>query len=167
MPIQEQERRLMRWILFWVFIALFVVIVLGTLAAVFLGFGNLRDTERSMLFNTFLVEIGVAIIGLFYSIFELKRKGEPSEGRLRLNIGKFQDVRKLIGKTASLAPLGVDGNGLEEIQCKILDDNGPYLPIDLPSTAYSVYISVSAGEKQYSGSFVVGTYLVDLFEEQT
>ena len=161
----EQERR-MRWILFLVFVALFVVIVLGTLAAVFLDFGNLKEQHRNILFNVFLVEVGAAVIALFYSIFGLKRKDEVRERKVRLNLGELQDIRKLVGKTALLAPSQINGVSLEEIETTILDDNGPYLPLDLPPAAYAVYVAVASGDKRYSGSFLVGTHLVDMFEEQ-
>lgn len=156
----------MRWILFWVFVALFVVIVLGTLGAVFFGFGNLTESERSTLFNIFLVEIGVAVVALFYSIFGLKKRIEAGETKVRLNLGKYADVRKLVGKTAKLSPSKVDGTSLREVECRILDDNGPYLPLSLDPSTYSIYVTIQAVGKFYSGSFVVGTYLVDLFEDE-
>ena len=158
----------MRWILFGVFVALFVIIVLGTLSVVFLGFGELADTERSTLFKVFLVEIGIAVVALFYSLFGLKRAGEI-EGRVRLthhDEEKMAELRTLVNKTATLAPSQSDSSSLDEIETKILDDNGPYLQLNLPPSAFSVYLTVDTGTKSYSGSFVVGNYLVDMEEGQ-
>ena len=54
MPDHRDQEGLMRWILFWIFVGLFVVIVLGTLGAVFLGYGELREQERETLFTVLL-----------------------------------------------------------------------------------------------------------------
>lgn len=156
----------MRWILFWVFVLLFVIVVLGTLGAMFFGFGHLTDSERSTLFKFFIVEIAAAIVALFYSIFGLKNKSKAGETRVRLNLGRYADVRKLTGSIATLAPSQVDGTSLTEADCRILYDNGPYLPLSLPPSTYSVYVTVQTGENTYSGSFVVGTYLVDLTKDE-
>ena len=168
MPVQGEQARRMRWILFGIFVVLFVIIVLGTLGAVFLGFGDLSDTERSTLFKAFLVEIGAAVLALFYSLFGLKRKGE-TEGRVRLTHHekeKMADLRKLVNKTATLSPSRSDSSSLDDIKATILDDNGPFLQLNLLPSAFSVYITVDTGYKPYSGSFVVGNYLVEMEEEQ-
>lgn len=166
MPATGEQEDRMRWVLFWVLISFFIVIVLGTLGALFLDFGNLTEKERDLLFYAFLLEIGGAVFTLFYSLFGIKRKDEAKERKVRLSLGEFEDVTNLIGKTALLNPSEFNGNSLGEIQTKVQNDQGPYLPLELPPTAHSVYITVPTGEKAYSGSFVVGTYLVDMFEEQ-
>jgi len=68
----------MRWILFWVITSLFVLVVAATLGIMFLGGGNLNGQERSILFNSFIVEIGVAVFALFYSIFGLRKHAKKS-----------------------------------------------------------------------------------------
>ena len=165
MPVPKKQQNLMRWILFWVFLSLFIAVVIGTLGALFFGFGHLTDSERDVLFKVFIVEIGAAIIALFYSIFGLKRPGAEAT-RLRLDSGKFSDVQRLIGKAAVLSPSRADGCSLDDINIKVLDDNGPYIPLELPDSAYSAYITVDTGRKRYSGSFIVGTYIVKLSEEE-
>ena len=156
----------MKWILFWVFVALFVLIVVGTLAALFFGFGTLQQNERETLFRVFLVEIGLAVVALFYSIFRIKGKDRSEQGKVRLSLGELGDVRRLVGKAATLSPSKADGSSLQDdIQLRILDDNGPYVPLDLPPIARSVYLTVKLGDKSYSGSFAVGTHLVELNED--
>ncbi len=67
-----------RAVLFWVFIVLFVAVFACTMLAVFAGLGSPTERERSILFNGFIVEIGAAVIALFYSAYGLIRKpGAP------------------------------------------------------------------------------------------
>ncbi len=156
-PMDPEQARIMRWALFWIIVTLYVVIVLATLSTLFLEFGNLTTQERGTLFTVFLVEIGVAVFALFYAIFGLRKQEQTP--RLRLN---FDDVEKLKGQTAILSPSRSNGESLKDIEARILDDNGPYLPLNLPSTAHGVFIRVPTAEREYTGSFVVGTYLVDI-----
>ncbi|MCP4977161.1 MAG: hypothetical protein GY931_13455 [Maribacter sp.] len=67
----------MRWILFYIFTALFVLIVVMTMATVFFGIGEPTENERDVLFKTFIVEIGLAVATLFYSLFGLKKQRNP------------------------------------------------------------------------------------------
>lgn len=69
----KQNKR-MRWILFYIFITIFVLIVAGTIATVFFGFGSPSPNERSLLFKIFIGEIGIAVLTLFRVLFGLKRK---------------------------------------------------------------------------------------------
>ena len=62
----------MRWVLFWVMTISFVVIFVATFFAVFFGFGKLDDVEKTQLFRVFIIEIGVAISALFYSLFGIR-----------------------------------------------------------------------------------------------
>ncbi|MDO8343819.1 MAG: hypothetical protein Q7T48_11495 [Cellvibrio sp.] len=66
----------MKWILFWVFLILFVLMVLGTLAMVFFGFGAPTESERSLMVKGLILEVGASILALFYSIFGLNKKSE-------------------------------------------------------------------------------------------
>ena len=163
----DHQRDVMRWILFWVFTALFVVIVTGTLLAVFLGWGKLQGDERAYLFKVFLLEIGAAVVALFYSIFGLKqsRAGERSRVRLGLGVG---DTRKLVGKTAVLS--FSDGTGEKlggDMQRQISDDNGPLILLEPSQDAHDVLVSVRLGDGNYEGSFVIGTHVVDLTKSET
>lgn len=166
MSLDRKQRWLMGWILFVVFVCLFIIIVIGTLAAVFFDFGNLTEQESDTLFYVFLVEIGVAVVALFYSIFGLKKRREEKQSRVRLNLGEYSDVTNLIGKTATLSPSDAEQTSLPEVECKVLDDQGPYIPINLPPAAYSVYVTIDTTDNLYSGSFIIGNYLVDMTEEK-
>ena len=66
----------MKWILFWVFILLFVLAVLGTLSVVFLGMGMPTETEREWLVKGLILEVAACVIALFYSIFGLKKAND-------------------------------------------------------------------------------------------
>ncbi|TNF01243.1 MAG: hypothetical protein EP322_00140 [Bacteroidetes bacterium] len=77
----------MKWILFWVFLVLFVLMVVGTLAMVFYGFGQPTPEERSLMVTGLIIEVAACVVALFYSIFGLKKGGESN-----------QDVTELIRK---------------------------------------------------------------------
>jgi len=165
MPKSDIQENKMKWVLFWVFMAIYVVIVFGTLWAVFLGNDNVTSSEREILFNAFVVEIGAAVIALFYSVFDLKKKGNINDGRLRLNLGEYEDIKKLVGKKAILSPSTLSNESLDEVELTILDDQGPFLPFTLPPSTFSVYLTVQMEDKTYNGSFVVGNYIVDLHKD--
>jgi len=68
----ENQKHKMRWILFTVFVCAFVALVIFTMLMLFSGFGNVTENERGLLVKTFIVEVGIAVIALFYSLFGLK-----------------------------------------------------------------------------------------------
>ena len=165
MPLSKNQENKMKWVLFWVFIGFFVVILTGTLWAVFIGNENVTAREREILFYAFIVEIGAAVFALFYSIFALKAKSAYHTGRLRLSLGEHDDMQKLIGKRAILEPLTLNNESLGELDCQIMDDLGPFLTFNLPPSTNSVYLTIHADDKTSNGSFVVGNYTVDLIKE--
>lgn len=73
MNLESKQYHLMRWILFWIFVALFLLIVVCTVLVVFFGIGSPNEEERSLLFKWFLGEIGAAVIALFYAIFGIRQ----------------------------------------------------------------------------------------------
>jgi hypothetical protein len=72
--MDAKEAQNMRRVLFYIFTALFVLIVVMTIATVFFGLGQPTENERDLLFKTFIVEIGLAVAALFYSLFGLKKQ---------------------------------------------------------------------------------------------
>lgn len=69
---------MMRLVMFWVFISLFVIVVLATLLLIFFGVGSPTAEERALLFKIFIVEVGAAVVALFYSLFGLRQEVAPS-----------------------------------------------------------------------------------------
>ncbi len=63
-------------LLLYSFLGIYCLTALGTLGMLFFGFGEVRDSERALLINTFLVETAVAIGALFYSVWEIRKKEE-------------------------------------------------------------------------------------------
>jgi hypothetical protein len=63
-------------LLLYVFLGVYVLTAIGTLCMLFLGVGVgvVRDDERQLLINTFLVESAVAVAALFYSLWGIKKK---------------------------------------------------------------------------------------------
>lgn len=76
--LNEKQITKMRWVLFCIFASIFVIIVIGTLLVVFFGVGKPTEKERDLLFNVFIVEVGIAIIALFRLLFNLKKR-HPEE----------------------------------------------------------------------------------------
>jgi len=93
----------MRWVLFWVFVVLFCVIVFTTLSVVFFNIGVPTETERETLFYTFIVEIGVAVVTLFYSMFKLKVSKEKIEEIKRDQTGSEDEMLMEVVKKFSAA----------------------------------------------------------------
>ncbi len=69
----DEQRSKMKWVLFWVFIAIYIIVTLLTILALFFDLGNLATDYKTPLFTTFIIETGVGIITLFYSLFGLSR----------------------------------------------------------------------------------------------
>jgi hypothetical protein len=64
----------MRWIVFYVFMVLYVALMVFTILAVFFNIFELPEEQEKVLFYAFIIEIGVAVVALFYSLFEINRK---------------------------------------------------------------------------------------------
>jgi uncharacterized membrane protein YqhA len=69
----------MRWIIFYVFMVLYVTLMVFTILAVFFNTFELPEEQEEVLFYAFITEIGVAVIALFYSLFEINRKRSPQQ----------------------------------------------------------------------------------------
>ena len=108
--MQNQKIGNLLFITFWL---VYVLTAVGTLAMLFLGFGTVQDSERSILINTFLVESAVAIFALFYSVFGLKKGGLPSKTD-QGNIEKIKSFEQEIkAKTETIKKLNDE---LDELQ---------------------------------------------------
>jgi|GEM_PF-5743446 len=71
--MENKQKELISWILFWTFWVIFVLYCFGTLAMLFLGFGEVQEAERPMLINMLVGEVSVGLLALFYSVFNLKK----------------------------------------------------------------------------------------------
>jgi hypothetical protein len=65
--------RRMRWVLFATFLGLFITISGATIWTVFFSGDGLDAEDRSLLIRVFLGEVGLAVVALFYAIFNLRR----------------------------------------------------------------------------------------------
>ncbi len=68
----------MRWYIFWIFIALFVIASILTILGLFFGVGDLNERHEDKLVMAFVIEVGVAVAALFYSLFGLKKPESAS-----------------------------------------------------------------------------------------
>ena len=85
----KQAKR-MKWILFYIFVTIFVLVVAGTIATVFFDYGKPSPEERKLLFNVFIGEVGVAILALFKVLFGLKKKPVVEEEAVPRIAGKYK-----------------------------------------------------------------------------
>jgi len=172
--MDEQQQKIMRWILFMTILLLFVIISGLTLNEVFFAQeSNLVGDERNLLFNTFLVAVGTSIIALFYSMFGLKRGNANSteldknkEHLVRLNFDDFVDIKSFFGKEVECTPIAKHSERFEDIKCYIIDSGGPTISIKPPIGAKSLLISFEINNISYSGSFALDCYLVDMVGEE-
>ena len=74
----EKSNVKMKWVMFWIFLTLFTLSVLCTLAMVFLGFGTPTESERDLLVKGLIGEVATCVVALFYSIFGLKSEQNES-----------------------------------------------------------------------------------------
>ncbi|KYN24568.1 hypothetical protein AUQ44_01205 [Vibrio cidicii] len=81
----ENMERQAKTILLYLFVSVYGLTALGTLAMLFFGFGDVKEAERSTLVNTFLVETAVAIGALFYSVWGLNKKDRATEEMAKSN----------------------------------------------------------------------------------
>lgn len=87
--LNEKQITKMRWVLFYMFASIFVIIVIGTLLVVFFGVGKPTGKERDLLFNVFIIEVGIAIIALFKMLFNLKKKHQQEKPILEVS-GRYE-----------------------------------------------------------------------------
>ena len=155
----------MRWTLFLVVLSLFVLVTILTLGAVFFEWFDVKDQYTDTLFSLFVVEIGVATISLFYSMFGLFRKGRHSGTRstvIQLHFDGMGDPNRFVGKKATVVLYDGNSNVLQEQECKIFLDYGPRIALSIHELAHNLFVGVKLGKQYYSGSFAIDSYLVDL-----
>jgi hypothetical protein len=162
MPNKTDQTTTMKVVLFWVFTGLFVIIVFLTLLSVFFGIGSPTPAERDVLFKAFIVEIGIAVVALFYALFNLKQTVATKPLKVRLDFGELIDIKQLIAKTAICSFILENGDAKDNVKYRILDDNGLYLSLDFPKGTQNVFVSVQTDSKIYSGSFPADSYRVQM-----
>lgn len=91
--MNTSQKVAMSWILFWTFWAIFILTALGVLGTLFVvDFGAVQEQERGILINFFLVETAVAVVALFYSLFNLKKSDDDrAETSNLISSAKFSD----------------------------------------------------------------------------
>ena len=87
--LEKKQITKMRWVLFCIFASIFVIIVIGTLLVVFFGVGKPTEKERDLLFNIFIIEVGIALIALFKMLFNLKKRHQEEKPILEIG-GKYE-----------------------------------------------------------------------------
>jgi hypothetical protein len=127
---QPSQFERMRWYIFWIFIILFVIASVLTILGLFFGIGNLSERHEDKLVLAFVIEVGVAVAALFYSLFGLKKTGEAgaaqqipdqaSEAHLEENVSLI---------TSNDAPIdkGVTINLDKPVSLDLTDSLGSYI----------------------------------------
>ncbi|NIM14948.1 MAG: hypothetical protein GTO45_23530 [Candidatus Aminicenantes bacterium] len=109
---ERKQNRRMKWVLFYVFVAIFVAIVTLTIMVVFFGFGDTTEQERDFLFKVFIGEVGIAMITLFKVLFGLKKKPVGEETAIPSVNGRYKYELNLTGnKTTYLGECRVKQDG--------------------------------------------------------
>ncbi len=71
--MESKQKLIISWTLFFTFWVIFSLSCVGTLAMLFLGFGEVQEAERPTLINMLIGEVSVGLLALFYSVFNLKK----------------------------------------------------------------------------------------------
>lgn len=124
----------MKWILFWVFISLFILAVLGTLSVVFLGMGTPTETEREWLVKGLILEVAACVVALFYSIFGLKKPAENTNDKalsdIEVRVKELEEKllisTKEIDNSRSMLSASVNSKASEAGE-ELMDRMYPYL----------------------------------------
>ncbi|PAJ71631.1 hypothetical protein CJF42_25685 [Pseudoalteromonas sp. NBT06-2] len=121
----------MKWILFWVFISLFILAVLGTLSVVFFGTGSPTETEREWLVKGLILEVAACVIALFYSIFGIKKSNESNSDKvlsdIEIRVKELEE--KLLLSTKEIdhsTPTFIDSEALDA-RADFMDRMHPFL----------------------------------------
>lgn len=73
-------------VLFYLFVGVYGLTALGTLAMLFFGFGEVQPSERSILISSFLVETAIAIGALFYTVWGINSRDKTTVEMAKANI---------------------------------------------------------------------------------
>jgi len=155
----------MRWTLFLVVLTLFCLMTVLTLGTVFFGWFAVDSRYETLLYSLFVAELGVATMALFYSLFGLVRYGRSSASKdtvIQLHFDGMNDPNRFVGHTAEVVLYDAESNVLHEQHCKIFLDYGPRIALRMHKLAHNLFIGVTLGKQNYSGSFAIDSYLVDL-----
>lgn len=85
----KQNKR-MKWILFFIFTSIFVLLVAATVMVVFFGIGSPSPKEREFLFHVFIGEVGLSVLALFKVLFGLKKSPVNKEAPVKNVDGKYK-----------------------------------------------------------------------------
>jgi hypothetical protein len=104
----------MRWLLFWVFLSVFVLASLGTLAMVFFGLGSQQHEERMLLIQSLIVATAASVVALFSFLFGIKKGGSESIAGPELGsaASPSTDSARLIELTNDYKQLKIDNSRL-------------------------------------------------------
>ncbi len=71
--MESKQNLIISWTLFFTFWVIFSLSCVGTLAMLFLGFGEVQEAEIPTLINMLIGEVSIGLLALFYSVFNLKK----------------------------------------------------------------------------------------------
>lgn len=96
------DNQKMQSVMFWLFISVFALSVLGTLGMVFFGFGTPTAEERSLLVKVFLGQTATSVFALFYSVNKLKKRGGEETIDVNTNTITYEakDASEFYGRIA-------------------------------------------------------------------
>jgi thiol:disulfide interchange protein len=119
LPMISSQSDRMRWYLLWVFVGLFIVVSVLTILSLFFGIGNLNERHEGKLVTAFVLEVGLAVAALFYSLFALKRlatsetPAEKKEPNVQENVAVVTSNDAPLNPTVKIAldkPVVLDAN---------------------------------------------------------
>lgn len=155
----------MRWILFWVVLVIFIALVVLTTVSLFTTFLPLDKEFKPVMVTTFVVEVGIAIFGLFYSLFGIKKSGGDGNVKIRLNVIKDSDISQYYGKKVEYSLFDTNSKVIHSAKANVFDENGPTVIVPSLEGTHNVFLTLQLNHEFYTGSFTLDSRLVDLEKE--
>lgn len=151
-----------KWILFYMFIGIFLIITGLTIWGVFFKLEYLEEQYKNKLFYALILEISAAVILLFKTGFGLGGDNSVAK-KIWIDFDEGNDIKKYIGKDVIISPRGDDGSPMgEDIINSIQKDRALYVSPELPNDTVSVFMTLELNNEVYEGSFSVNSFVVKL-----
>ena len=153
----------MRWIVFYISIALFLTVFVFTILTLFFELFEIPEKYMDSLFKLFIGETGLFVIALFYSLFELNRT-ETRHFRLKFDSGT--DLAGIIGKQAEVAYYRSKNSRISGKKTEVQNLDGPAILLNIPRGIKYLSLEIK-NEAVFSGTVNLDIMSVQMVKEST
>jgi len=158
---KKSQFDLMRWIVFYMSIALFIVVFVLTILTLFFELFEIPEKYMDSLFKLFIGETGLFVIALFYSLFGLNR-AETREFRLEFETGT--DPMEMVGKKAEIAYYRNKNSRISGKTVEVQNIQGPAVLLAIPRGTKYLSLEIR-NESVFSGTVNLDNMSVKMVQE--